>query len=41
MAAAMLEVGDLEGYGVWKGILKTVEESVRLVPVEGDRVNCE
>ena len=25
-ADAMLEKGDLEGYGVWKGVLKAVEE---------------
>ena len=40
-SAAMLEAGDLEGYGTWKGILEEVEESVRLAPVESERVNGE
>lgn len=37
--AAMLEAGDLEGYAVWKGILKAVEEMMRMEPVEGGRLN--
>ncbi len=38
-ADAMLEAGDLEGYGVWKGFLKAVEELLRAVPGDGERVN--
>ena len=38
-ADAMLEKGDLEGYGVWKRVLKAVEEFLRSEPVEGERVN--
>ncbi len=38
-ADAMLEKGDLDGYAVWKGILKAIEELVRVVPGDGERVN--
>jgi hypothetical protein len=38
-ADAVLEAGDLDGYGVWKGMLKAVEELLRAVPGEGERVN--
>ena len=38
-ADAMLEEGDLDGYAVWKGILKAVEELLREEPKEGERVN--
>lgn len=37
-ADAMLEAGDLDGYGVWKGIFKTVEELLRVEPGDGERV---
>ncbi len=36
---ALLEEGDLEGYGVWKGALKAVEELRRAVRREGERMN--
>ncbi len=36
-ADALLEGGDLDGYGVWKGILKAVEELLREEPREGER----
>ena len=36
---AFLETGDLDGDAVWKGILKAVEELMRVEPVEGERVN--
>ncbi len=29
----------LSGYGVWKGMHKAVEELLRAVPGEGERVN--
>ncbi len=32
-ADAMLEAGDLEGYAVWKRILRAVEELQRVEPV--------
>ena len=38
-ADGMLEAGDLDGYGVWKGILKAVEELLREEPEDGERVN--
>ena len=38
-ADALLEVGDLDGYGVWKGALKAVEELLRAVPEDGEQVN--
>ena len=38
-ADGVLEEGNLDGYGVWKGILKAVEEVLREEPVEGERVN--
>ena len=38
-ADGMLEDGDLEGYEVWKGILKAVEELLRVEPGDGERVN--
>ncbi len=36
---AMLNMGDLDGYAVWKCILKAVEELLRSGPTEGERVN--
>ena len=38
-ADALLEAGDLEGQRVWKGVLKAVEEVVRVKPNVGKRVN--
>jgi hypothetical protein len=38
-ADALLEEGDLDGYEMWKGILKAVEELLRVEPTEGERVN--
>lgn len=38
-ADAALEAGDLEGYEMWKGILKAVEELLRVEPGDGERVN--
>ncbi len=35
----MLEAGDLDGYAVWKRILRAVEELLRVEPIEGERVN--
>ncbi len=34
-ADAMLEKGDLDGYGVWKRILRAVEELRREEPTKG------
>ncbi len=38
-ADAMLDKGDLDGYAVWKRVLKAVEELLRVEPTEGERVN--
>ncbi len=38
-ADAMLDNGDLDGYAVWKRILRAVEELQRSEPAEGERVN--
>ncbi len=38
-ADAMLDKGDLDGYAVWKRILRAVEELRRMEPTEGKRVN--
>ncbi len=38
-ADEMLEAGDLDGYGVWKGVLKAVEELLRVELGDGERVN--
>ncbi len=38
-AAAMLEKGDLDGYAVWKRVLRAVGELLRLEPQEGEQVN--
>ena len=38
-ADAMLEAGDLDGYAVWKGIVKAIEELLREEPGNGERVN--
>ncbi len=35
----MLEAGDLDGYAVWRRILRAVEELARVEPVDGERVN--
>jgi len=32
-------MGDLDGYAVWKRVLKAVEELLRVGPIEGERVN--
>jgi hypothetical protein len=36
---ALLELGDVDGQRVWKGVLRTVEELVRVEPKAGERVN--
>ena len=38
-ADAMLEKGDLDGYAVWKRILRAVGELQETEPGEGERVN--
>ena len=38
-ADAMLEVGDVEGYAVWKRILRAVEELQGTVSKSGEVVN--
>ncbi len=38
-ADELLEDGDLDGYGVWKRILRAVGELQRVEPTEGERVN--
>ena len=38
-ADAMLEKGDLDGYAVWKRILRAVEELLRAERVQGERVH--
>ncbi len=38
-ADAMLEKGDLDGYGVWKRILRAVEELQGAEPEPGARVH--
>ena len=38
-AEAMLDKCDLDGYAVWRRILKAVEELQRVEPMEGERVN--
>ena len=38
-ADAMLEAGDLDGYGVWKRILRAVEKLRGAVPEQGDAVH--
>ncbi len=38
-ADAMLNKGDLDGYGVWKRIVKAVEELLRAELTEGERVH--
>ena len=38
-ADAMLDKGDLDGYAVWRRILKAVKELQRAKPIEGERVN--
>ncbi len=38
-ADAMLEKGDLGGYGVWKRILRAVEELQGTVPKPGEAVH--
>ncbi len=37
-ADAMLDKGDLDGYAVWKRVLKAVGELARSEPTEGERV---
>ena len=36
-ADAMLEAGDLNGYAVWKRILRAVEELQETAPKSGER----
>ena len=38
-ADATLDKGDLDGYAVWKRVLRAVEELQRAEPGEGERVN--
>lgn len=38
-ADAMLKKGDVDGYAVWKRVLRAVKESLRAEPTEGERVN--
>ncbi len=38
-ADAMLDKGDLDGYGVWKRILRAVEELQRVVPKSDEAVH--
>ena len=37
-ADAMLEAGDLDGYAVWKRILRAVEELQGIEPGQGARI---
>jgi hypothetical protein len=38
-AEGMLEVGDMDGYAIWKRILSAVAELTRTAPAKGERVN--
>ena len=38
-ADAMLDKGDLEGFAVWKRILRAMEELQRVERVQGERVH--
>ncbi len=38
-ADAMLEKGDLDGYAVWKRILRAVEELQREIATAGDQIH--
>ncbi len=38
-AGELLDKGDLDGYAVWKRILRAVEELLRVELTEGERVN--
>ncbi len=38
-ADELLEVGDLDGYAVWKRVLRAVGELLRSERVQGERVN--
>jgi hypothetical protein len=38
-ADALLELGDVDGQRVWKGVLRAVEELVRVERKVGERVN--
>ncbi len=38
-ADAMLEAGDLDGYAVWKRVLRAVEELQGTVPKSGEAVH--
>ncbi len=38
-ADAMLEAGDLDGYAVWRRVLRTVEELQGTVPKSGEAVH--
>ncbi len=38
-ADAMLEAGDLDGYAVWKRVLRAVEELLEMKPSQGGAVH--
>jgi hypothetical protein len=38
-ADGMLEAGDLDGYAIWKRILRAVEDLQGTVPVSGEAVH--
>ncbi len=38
-ADAMLEAGDLDGYAVWRRILRAVEELQREIATAGDQIH--
>ncbi len=38
-SGAVLENGDVDGYAVWRRILRAVEELVRKEPAKGERIN--
>ena len=38
-ADELFEAGDYEGAAVWRLIVKTIEELVRIKPADGERVN--
>ncbi len=37
----MLDKGDLDGYAVWRRVLRAVEELVRTEPIEGEPINSQ
>jgi hypothetical protein len=38
-AEALLDLGDVDGQRVWKGVLRAVQELIRLDRTPGERVN--